>query len=426
MILRKYQNILYTVAVGMLSLSFLDFSRIVNISGFNFDSIEKSVFRLISFTIIVVLIKMNAVYVTIYSRSTALYTFYVSACVISFSISVIYNAMLSTIMLGKLLELFICIPLIILFSWRSEQTSAKTLFWMMVIPIFMMLTIITINSDFGYSYTQSGHYRLGGAIIHPNTLAAAAAIGLLIVFSFAINGTLKILIVFLFFLIILLTQSRSVTIALLFAIFASMLLTKIDARQKLIASMVAVSVIMVVVILGNSVSRTLPGRSLEDIDTLTGRTQIWTDVVRLLSAEDVITFLFGRGAVFDKTVFIGNEYGFQTHGVHNVWLHVLTWSGFIPLILYILLYVQASRVRAETQQSRFSFRALWYFLLIEGAVANQTAIYLNVETVAFAFLLGRAVVKQRARKCASEGLTAGHPTSISNLMRVHWLRNRAS
>lgn len=121
--------------------------------------------------------------------------------------------------------------------------------------------------------------------------------------------------------------------------------------------------------------------SADELTSLTGRTEIWYTVLKLVEQQPWI------GYGYASSVFVlpehQNSIGFATSHAHNLALQLLLTTGWVGLILF-LLSIAGIGIRAVRHNNRVMF-ALLAFVLLNGITESSGFTTLaNICTLAFA------------------------------------------
>lgn len=386
------------LAMLFLSLSFLDFSNDVEINklGNASDTGEiKFLMHIVAFTIMGFIFIRHDKGSIPASPDLKLYVAYCTLIMVSIFVHAFRVGDTNAVMFARGFDLTLFAFVILVFLRMEIQDTFFITFVAISTPVYIVLSLYFVFPEeafhrFVSPTTGDLIYRFGGKYIHPNTLGGIAAISLIMLFGIKIRSLFKVLLSLLFFLVLILSQSRMAVLVLVVSLIASYLLAKGNSVNKLIGGCVLTLVLIAAVVAYQAgLGDLIPSRDMFDnIDTLSGRTLLWKIALTEFFNGSAMDFLFGMEPFFTTKKFIVSK-GWETSSLHNSYLHVFLGCGIFVGILYPLMLIRLLRVKASKKGLSLSLRAIAIFILVVGLTEQSAAVKLDPFTTLLPLIMAQ-------------------------------------
>jgi hypothetical protein len=322
---------------------------------------------------------------------------YVTYCMLVLTSVFIYAFRIgdaNTEMFARALDLtFFAIVILIVIKMKIEDSFFIT-FIALSAPVFAILLIYIFFPEqaFNEFTAPSGETvtRLGGKNMHPNLLARCAAISFLLVWGIGIRNVFKIILSLLFFMVIILCQSRTSLLSLIVSTMGAFMIARGNIVAKVIGGCSLILCLMAAVIVYQTgVGDLIPSRPVFDnIGTLGGRTLLWEVAWKEYSSGSFVEYLFGINPFFASKEFYVHSH-WTTSSLHNTYFHVLVGCGIFTVIIYTLMLVRLLRVKASTTELAFSFRAVAIYILVNGLTEQTAATKMGYFTILLPLIMAQ-------------------------------------
>lgn len=317
--------------------------------------------------------------------------------------------------------LLLCIDIVLLVSaYRSfYDTEALDAVMRHLLLIFGIITAAFLVLGLsGTEYVWRKIYpdgqlmlRLGGDIIGPNTLGAVGGINLILICFGLIGRNLGInrLLLSVFaasgVYVVVFSGSRGVLVSLLAVMLLFLVLRLVNTKSLLPAGtaliIFGIAIISLTLVTSNYSSELVFSwltreQSVDEIYTLTGRTDLWK---ALLNHTDMIRMIIGNGygvPVNEGSILF---YSWKTFNTHNGFLQVLLGMGIVGLLFFIRFVMKVLAVALQTlflpegirKKQVLSTLIVIIFILIDNLVESIFGIQILPQTIVF-ILLGLTVL----------------------------------
>lgn len=288
----------------------------------------------------------------------------------------------------RLIEYFVFLMFLIVFyqkkNWLGLDFFNQFVKCSMVYVFFTIVIGIVVTPDKIFSALEMGnsYFRLGGSVIHPNTLGNIVAIFILwllhvsnIRARFFLGGGL--------FIIVLLTYSRGALLALIVGLALPYLLYSKNRGGAFVFLCLTSS--FVVYIAGTFLLEVLSrGQGVEGFITLSGRTVVWLSSIDIITAN-LKNLLFGIsfgepselvGEIMEKTY--GVTY-WKSHNAHNDFLQAWLGGGVIFFIFTLWLYKKIFGLinGLDNRKDKYFFSGILVVVTLYGLSMTSLNYYFN-------------------------------------------------
>lgn len=310
----------------------------------------------------------------------------------------------------RLIEYLIFFLFIISLFRYDEKFSKNDFYSFVEISWFYLLVTIVIGCLFfpekilGVNELGQTYSRLGGSVIHPNTLGNLSAISFLYMFYISDSKWRKIY-CSLAFTIVILTYSRGAMLALILAWLIPLFLT---SKNKLLIT--ALSFILFIIVtffygryLIDFFSR---GQGIEGLLTLSGRMIVWLSSIDLITSS-VSNFIFGISFGEASEEIIGYimdvKYGisyWKSPSAHNDYLQAWLGGGIIFFILTLIIQYKTLKLVSFLENK--NERAFYYGSLLVFFLYSITMTSMNFNLNPFSAIFWLMYLSlNRSKKCDS-------------------------
>jgi O-antigen ligase len=326
------------------------------------------------------------------SSDLKLYVAYCAVVMLSVFVYAFRADDISTVMFIRAFDLALFSVCILVFLKLKIEDSFRITLIAMSLPVFILLAIYPFSPDLAMNHfsADTGYLpRLGGKVLHPNLLGACAAISLIMLMGTKARIPVKVVLGLIFFLAVLFSQSRTALLALILAFIGSFLLARGSFAFKVAAGFV-LTLVMVMVVLGyqSGVGSDIQTRSMDNVNTLSGRTDLWGIALTEYLDGNLLDFLFGLSPFFATKSFYVIE-GWQPSSLHNTYLHVLVGFGIIAAVFYTVMLLRFLRIKASEGRLTFSFRTLVLYILLTGLTEQTVAVKLDYFTIMLPLIMAQ-------------------------------------
>jgi O-antigen ligase len=192
--------------------------------------------------------------------------------------------------------------------------------------------------------------RLRIAYGHPGFMGYLAAFGIMSVYASGFRWTYKLPALFLLLYVLRLTDSRSGSIALLFAVIAMILIKrrwKACLVALYLAGWTALGYLTVVNMGARPDDLLYPVRPLlpEDLETLNGRTEVWSLAFEYIRDSPIL------GIGYYSARFILLPVFYWAGDTHNTWIEILLSLGLFGLLFAVLFLVSSFAIAFRTRNA---------------------------------------------------------------------------
>lgn len=318
------------------------------------------------------------------SSDLKLYLTYCALVVIAVFAYAFRTDEVSTVMFVRAFDLTFFAMVILVFLKMEIKDSFLITLIAISVPSVVILAIYPFSPDlvFNHFADETGFLpRLGGKVLHPNLLGSCAAISLIMILGTKANNLAKIVLCLIFLFVVLFSQSRTALLALILSIIGSFMLARGSFAFK-VAIGCLLTLVMVSAVLGyqTGFGSGLPTRPMDNVNTLSGRTELWKVALTEFVNGSLFDFLFGLSPFFATKSFYVIQ-GWEPSSLHNTYFHVLVGCGIFVAVFYTWMLVRLLRVRASGNKLTFSFRAIALYILLAGLTEQTAAIKLDYFTI---------------------------------------------
>lgn len=243
--------------------------------------------------------------------------------------------------------------------------------------------------------------RLGGILIHPDTLATLAGIACFHALL-RLSGVIRIAAFSIAFITNILTYSRGGAVVLLFALALYVIFFG-RGLIRLIGGIASVLILCGVVLYANRIVDYLArGNGFKNIATLSDRTYVWNDAVEGFKLRPLLGYGFMSGA---KNAL--KEHWKYSHWVpphtHNELLQALLSGGILAAILVLCLFLNALWCSARLSQIGPTYRLFLFalvqltlFAILAPLVTTQFGVAAAAFTISFIVVVDHKKLRDRA------------------------------
>jgi exopolysaccharide production protein ExoQ len=251
--------------------------------------------------------------------------------------------------------------------------------------ILLPLSIVLIKyfRDLGVQYTWDGHQMWVGVTSQKNTLGILACIVAILFIIEIVNTWRKriplirrgIQIILLAISLLLLLRSNSSTAMGTFLIglmiFTWSLIQKKTNSPTAIINVLLIPLVASVLISSNllNFAVTMSGRDL----TFTGRTEIWSELLRIGSQRPILGLGYGSLWLGDRGYDLWQKLGVRQ--AHNGYIEVYLETGIVGVFLVIAMIIQAYRNILRTIDLSFEYgylRFIYFMIIVTQNVTETT------------------------------------------------------
>lgn len=311
---------------------------------------------------------------------------------------------------------------IIRFSIRANQIDTKSIIdayqWSNFLILLFFFCYAVAYPLYGFRYNG----RLGGAMIHPNTLGAFASISILVSSvslminrKFAFNSVLLILISA---ICLFLCHSRSSILLSCLCISLSYI-EHVGTQKKSVAVRgvlyvlffaILAGAIIFAIIQGNAVlSFMMRGNSAEDLMSGSSRSYIWAKIFSGLKFD----FVLGHGFATISEHGTISEGALTTFHSHNGYVQTIAGLGIVGIFLVInlILKILLSKrsIRLFAPQNSIIFSGVFYFFLLHNLAQSSLCFQIYPQLFAFLLLYNAFFMKAEITKRVNRYWAPGNP-----------------
>lgn len=290
---------------------------------------------------------------------------------------------------------------------RPERASED---WSRIWVAYLWLVMIFSAAGFLWPNWPEGRYTWPG--LHPGSTAEFLAIGAIVGLSMLVERGWAIpsrlrrvlpLLVLGMAIVLFLTITRSVTLAFLIAVLTLLLWSsraRFDVRVLVASSLVVLVLIPMVFWPEELFDFVLREGSVEQLFTLTGRTDLWAVALEAIRTEPILGFGYGAGRLIltEQVQWAGTG--------HNLWVEAAISLGVVGAFLVTAILVWIGQRAIRLQRSRPSAignvgLAVTVFVFVEGIAGSTLALpgfALTVVGVVIAGLSSSHLTSSHARR----------------------------
>ncbi|PIJ63021.1 O-antigen ligase family protein [Mesotoga sp. H07.pep.5.3] len=238
----------------------------------------------------------------------------------------------------------------------SEIIRKSFLTYSVVLLLFGLMQII--DGKALYRWSPGGVVTQITGVYEPNFYALYLLVALVVFLEYYRDFRISSLLVILSStFMIFLTRSNTGLIAMS-SVYVSLIVTqvvktisKLSIKGVLVLTLIGVCFLLFLLLFGEEmiikisssrlISSAIAYHSTGDLNTfLSNRPDLWYDYLHSLKTKDVGILAVGERfaePMYTRTSLEGAKYKYS----HNTWLDIISWIGFIGLILYIILIIKA-------------------------------------------------------------------------------------
>lgn len=272
----------------------------------------------------------------------------------------------------------------------------------LILPIAPHLAYSISNSDL-----TGSHARLGGILIHPDSLATLAGIACFHAL-FRLSGIMRVAAFCIAFLTNALTYSRSGEAFLLLALALYVIFFG-HGLMRFLGGIVGVLMLGAGILYANRIVVYLTrGNGLNNITTLSDRTYVWNDAVEAFKLRPLLGYGFMGGAKHAI-----NEHWTYSHWIpphaHNEILQALLSAGILAAVLVLCLFLNAlwcsvrlSRIESAYFFFLFALVQLTLFAILAPLVTTQFGVLAAAFTISFVVVVDHNKLHGKAARVAPQ------------------------
>lgn len=294
----------------------------------------------------------------------------------------------------RLIEYAIFIAFLLVYNKRNGGVRFSTLciffeFFSKYLLFLVLIGIVFFSERFlGVIELDGTYLRLGGTVIHPNTLGSLSAIFILY-YGIVSKSKFRFLYVGVFAFVLLMTYSRGALLALIAGYVVSYLFCSKNKSIFLAAVLVGLipASIFVFDILINVLAR---GQGVEGFINLSGRWVVWQsslDIIFQNLRNIVLGISFGEPSEMVGDV-MEYDYGisyWKSHNAHNDFLQA--WLGGGVVYLIVTLYVYYKIIKGVLKINEYDLKLFFLSVLVVLVTFSISMTSINYYLNPFAGLL---------------------------------------